>query len=643
MTSVLLLLLQFDWEKLRPENLFGRQILERTPAGLSIVYLIGVAVLLVLMAVLSFSNFRRPKFAFEENLPKEVKRKLTVTLANRSLRAWQIVFVFIALAVWGYHVYWTYYADDYNEQFQALSYKDLRNRRTTAASLRGWMFDRSGKLSNALAYYKLDKNGDITRTFALEREMAHLLGSERGTPGLERTIYKKNADTTPEAWEVLTKIKRKEEDQRDVRITLDRDLQAFLAEQLNGKKGAIVVLNPQTGDVLAMYSNPSFSLADTRTLDGYLKLEGDQMNKLLLSRATREYYVPGSTFKTFTLISAFRAGRENSRFSSFPEGFVPYKNSRPIVDATQKLQPDGSVTGACDGGCDEKNITDAYKVSSNQFFAQLGISLGRERLTETARAVGIAPVDAPDEALAQGFFPDIWNTSNPAIAGALAPERSTIVTGGKISLYDLGLEGMGQGYAGQMTPFQMALIASIPANMEGKLMKPKIEADQPPQAFAQVVSPQQASAMRDIMSTVTEEPGGTATAVFSRLGGTDIRVGGKTGTAEKQAYLYDEKTGRLKTVKRIVKDADGNPIEKIFPQMYERTDSWFICIAPLGKPQLAISVVVENGGYGATTAAPIAANVIRKARELGLLGEQYKPKQQIAPPNFNAKPTRKKK
>jgi len=428
-----------------------------------------------------------------------------------------------------------------------------------------------------------------------------------------------------------------------LRVTLDRDLQAFLAEQLNGKKGAIVVLNPQTGDVLAMYSNPSFSLSDTQTLDNYLKLEGDKMNKPLLSRATREYYVPGSTFKTFTLISAFRAGRENSRFSSFPGGFVPYKNSRPIVDATQKLLPDGSVIGSCDGGCEEKDITEAYKVSSNQFFAQLAISLGRERLRETAGAVGIGAVDAPEEAVAQGFFPEIWNTSNQRIANALSPEQSTIVTGNKISLYDLGLEGMGQGYAGQMTPFQMALIASIPANMEGKLMKPKIEADLQPQAFAQVLSPQQASAIRDIMSTVTEEPGGTATAVFSRIGGTGIRVGGKTGTAEKQALLYDEKTGKLKTFKRKVKDENGTLVEKNFPQMYERTDSWFICIAPLERPQLAISVVVEGGGFGARTAAPIAVNVIMKARELGLLGEQYKPKQQTQQINQPAKQGKKKK
>lgn len=636
---IMLFLLQIDWKKWSPEAIFGGQVLERTPAGLTIIYLIGVAVLLAFLIISFVDNFRRKKFVFEMNLPKEVSRKLTQTITNRSLRVWQGVFVVLALAVFGFQVYWTYYADESNEQFQALSYKDLRNRRTTAASLRGWMLDRTGNLGSALAYYKVDKDGEIGRYFALEKEMAHLLGTERGTPGLERTLYKKQADPMPEAWEILTKIKRPEEGQKDVRITIDRDLQAFLAKELEGKKGAIVVLNPQSGDVLAMFSNPSFNLSEAQNLEDYLKLEGNKRDKPLLNRATREYYVPGSTFKTFTMISAFRAGKQNAVFASYADGFKPVRGSRPIVDATQKYDPaSGSVGGACDGGCGEKDIAFAYKVSSNQYFAQLAIELGRERLRETALLVGINPVDSPDDALMQRFFPSIWNTSNPAIASAISPQQATMVTGSDISLYDLGLEGMGQGFAGQMTPFQMALIASVPANMEGKLMKPRIEADQPPQQFAQVLSPQQAAVIRDIMSSVTEEPGGTGTVISAKLAGTGIRTGGKTGTAEKLAPSYDEKTGKLKTEKKKRKNAAGQMEEYNVPVMYERTDSWFISIAPLEKPQLAIAVVVEGGGFGARTAAPIAANVILKARELGLLGDQYKPR--VPAPKPGVKPAK---
>ena len=159
-------------------------------------------------------------------------------------------------------------------------------------------------------------------------------------------------------------------------------------------------------------------------------------------------------------------------------------------------------------------------------------------------------------------------------------------------------------------------------------MKPKIEYDRQPEIFSPVLSPQQAAQIREIMALVTEGSGGTATRVFANVRAAGIRSGGKTGTAEKLAPAYDEKTGKLKTVTKKRRDENGELVEYQSPVMYERTDSWYISIAPLEKPTLAIAVVVEGGGFGARTAAPIAANVILKARDLGLLGEQYKPKNQ---------------
>ena len=620
----LLFFLLVDWAKWKPENIFGGQVLERTPAGMSIVYLIGVGILIGFLLITFLDNFKRPKFLFEQNLPKEVRRKLTQTVANRGLYVWQTFFILVALFVFGFQVYWTYYAEDTNEQFQALAYKDLRTRRTSAANLRGWMLDRTGKLDAALALYKIGKSGDIQRTFPLEKEMAHLLGTERGTPGLERTLYKKEADPMPEAWEILTKYRKPEPEQKDVRTTIDRDLQAFVAAQLEGKKGAIVVLNPQTGDVLAMYSNPSFNLSEAQDLNSYLKLEANKDQKPLLNRATREYYVPGSTFKTLTMISAFRAGKQDILLDDLastnePPCYSPFRGSRPICDAG----------GSCEICQTNVSIREAFKVSSNQYFAHLANELGRERMAETARLAGIMPVSERKDALTQGYFPDIWNTSNKSIAYALAPARATIVTGKELSLYDFGLEGMGQGLASQMTPFQMALIAAIPGNLQGRLMKPKIEADLPPQAFADVISPQQAAAIREIMSTVTEEAGGTGGRVKAALAGTGIMAGGKTGTAEKDdAPRYDPKTGERMFVMKKKKDENGDIIEYKEYLTFNRTDGWFICIAPLENPQLAIAVVLENIGnqFGGGTAAPVAANVILKARELGLLGEKYKAK-----------------
>ncbi|QQS33066.1 MAG: hypothetical protein IPM50_00335 [Acidobacteriota bacterium] len=616
------------------EDIFGKQVLERTPAGLSIFYLVAMGVLVITLSLTLLESRSTANAKPEANLLPSVVRGLSRSIANRSLWSWAAVFVLLSLSVFLSQLYWVYFAESYNERFQSLSYKDLRNRRTSAATLRGWTLDRSGKLDNALAYFKLDRDGNIVRTFSLDQELSHLFGTERGTPGLERALYSGRTEKFPESLDVLTMIKRTADEERDVRTTIDKNLQAYIASQLEGRKGSIVVLDPQNGDLIAMYSSPSYKLSEAQSLDDFLRLEADKRDKPLLDRSTREFYVPGSTFKAFTMISAFRAGRENAVFSSFADGFRPSRGSRPIVDASQKLAADGSVGGACAGGCAEKDITLAFKVSSNQYFAQLAISLGRERLRETAEVLGMNPVDQPEQALIPSFFPEIWNVSKPAIANSISPRRSTIVVGKDLSLYDIGLEGIGQGYAGQMTPFQMAMIAAVTGNVEGKLMKTRIEADRPPEMFSQPLNPQQAARVRAIMSTVTEEPGGTGAVIAAKLAGTGIRTGGKTGTAEKLAPQYDQK-GQPVIETRRRRSGSGEWEEYKVQATYERKDSWFISIAPIERPRLAIAVVVEDGGYGSRTAAPIAANIILKARELGLLGENYMPRRPspAQPPN----------
>ena len=124
------------------------------------------------------------------------------------------------------------------------------------------------------------------------------------------------------------------------------------------------------------------------------------------------------------------------------------------------------------------------------------------------------------------------------------------------------------------------------------------------------------------MGLVTMGPSGTGTSVFAPVTAQGIPTGGKTGTAQKEVPEYDPKTGEMKTEKKIERDRRGNPIREyevpvLSPE--KRIDSWFLCIAPLDRPQLAIAVIVEGGGYGARAAAPIAAALVLKARDLGLL------------------------
>jgi cell division protein FtsI/penicillin-binding protein 2 len=586
---------------------------ERMPALLTLIYLVGLLIVVLLLLISLFLNRRRGVVVaatIPEDLPKEVKRRLGSTSTNRGLRALRLIFVLLAIAVIGFHIYWTHYAADNNEKFQELSYKDLRNRRLSESTLRGWILDRSGKLENALALYRRDASGNIYRDYPMDRAMAHIFGSDRGDPGLERGLFGVQSGVLPEALEVVRGRTVEFKGNKDVRITIDRDLQQAAVDQLKGKHGAVVALNPQTGEVLALYSEPSYSLKEVEDETTWIKLETNQRDRPLVSRALGAYYIPGSTFKTVTMTAAFLAGEQATEFTCSGSGYYAAPGANVIFD---------------DGGPGEVHgrigIDTAYEVSCNQYFAQMGVKLGAERLKRAAQLLGIGTYDTPAEALRGRKEPEIWNASTDAIKRALAPREATIVTGKQVTRYDLALMGYGQGFAGQMTPFQMALAASAIANMEGKLMKPKIEFDRPPEVFKQVMTPQVAATLRGIMGLVTGGPSGTARGVFAPVQAAGINTGGKTGTAQKIEPLYDPKTGQVKTRHKVEKDNKGNIIreyeETIMDEEHPRIDAWFLCIAPLERPQIAIAVIVEGGGYGSKSAAPIAAALVLKARDLG--------------------------
>jgi cell division protein FtsI/penicillin-binding protein 2 len=594
---------------------------ERVPALVTLIYLGGFLLIILLLLVSLFLNRRRglsAAAAASEDLPAEVRKRLGSTSTNRGLRALRWFFVLLSLAIFGFHIYWAHYAQERNEKFQELSYKDLRNRRLSESTLRGWILDRSGKLENAFALYRRDSSGKIVRDYPMDSAMAHMLGSDRGDPGLERALFGVQSGALPEALEVVQGKTVQFKGNTDVRLTIDRQLQQAAVDQLKGKHGAVVVLNPQTGEVLALYSEPSYSLKEVEDEITWIKLEANERDKPLVSRALGAYYIPGSTFKTVTMTAAFIAGIQNTEFNCSGGGYYAAPGANVIFD---------------DGGPGEVHgrigIDTAFEVSCNQYFAQMGVTLGAVRMKQAAQLLGIGTYDTPTEALRGRKQPEIWNASTDAVKRALAPREATIVTGKQVTRYDLALMGYGQGYAGQMTPFQMALAAAAIGNMEGKLMKPKIEFDRPPEMFKQVVTPQVAATLRGIMGLVTGGPSGTARGVFAPVKAAGINTGGKTGTAQKVVPVYDPKTGEPKTRHRVEKDNKGNIIreyeETIMDEEHPRIDGWFLCIAPLERPQLAMAVIVEGGGYGSKSAAPIAAALVLKAKELGYFSAGQSP------------------
>ena len=152
-------------------------------------------------------------------------------------------------------------------------------------------------------------------------------------------------------------------------------------------------------------------------------------------------------------------------------------------------------------------------------------------------------------------------------------------------------------------------------------MKTKMEFNRTPEVFKQVLPPALGAQMRSIMNLVTGGPRGTARGVFAPVKAAGVNTGGKTGTAQKVVPVYDPKTGEPKTRHRVEKDNKGNIIreydEVIMDNEHPRIDAWFLCIAPIERPQIAIAVIVEGGGYGSKSAAPIAAALVLKARDLG--------------------------
>src|ERR1043165_2024504 len=433
--------------------MFLADLPEKQPALLSLVYTAGFALLALLLLLSLVFARRRRRSALDavapSDLPPEVRQRLGATSTNRGLQALRLGFILLALGVFGFHVYWAEYAAETNDRFQELSYKDLRNRRLAESTLRGWILDRSGQLDHALALYRRAPDGQIVRDYPLDSEMAQLLGSDRGDPGLERALFGIQSQAAPEALDVVEGQDIKQPANLDVRLTIDSELQKEAVAQLKGRHGAVVVLNPQTGELLAMYSNPSYSLKEVQDEETWVRLNANERDRPLVNRALGAYYVPGSTFKTVVMTAAFLNNMQDSVFSGTPGGYIAPGGGKPITDDN----------GSCEV-CGPMHLDVALEMSSNQYFAQMAVKLGPERLGAVARMLGIGTYTDPADLLRGRKRPDIWNVSSDAVARALAPRESTILASPKMRTYDLALEGFGQGYAGQMTPLQMAMAVS---------------------------------------------------------------------------------------------------------------------------------------------------------------------------------------
>lgn len=419
--------------------------------------------------------------------------------------------------------------------------------------LRGTIYDRNGK--------PLTKSSRINqetqkREYTGGEIFAHALGYvdiKYGITGLEKKYDKELMDTDIEdTIKSLIKNKGKEQEKigDSLKTTLDYDVQSKAYDLLGDNKGAVVALNPKTGEVLAMVSKPSFNPNNLQEI--WQSINADK-NIPLLNRATAGLYPPGSTFKTVTAVSALEnmPGVRNRTFQDNGELRISDKYSLHNYE------------GETFGNIDFKN---AYVHSSNVVFGTLGLELGNDKLKETAEKFYFNKyIPADGIPVEQSKFPTLKNYEKGSIAQTAIGQSSDLAS-----------------------PLQMALVSATIAN-GGTMMKPQLVKEVQtskgvlvksvqPESLGQIISTSTANTMRDFMKSVVQE----GTGVNASVEGVDVC--GKTGTADHQ-----------------VNGKDATP------------HSWFIGFAPYDNPQVAVAVIVEDGGQGGKAAAGIASEVIRTA------------------------------
>ncbi|MFN2252264.1 MAG: peptidoglycan D,D-transpeptidase FtsI family protein [Anaerolineae bacterium] len=335
---------------------------------------------------------------------------------------------------------------------------------------------------------------------------------------------------------------------RDVVLTLDRELQAYAADQLGDREGAIVVLDVNSGAVRALVSQPTF---DPAALDAG-DMPDEDPRQPMFNRATQGLYPPGSTLKTVTLAAAL------------DEGLV-----RPgdVVEDGQLVEYFAGFPVACDNnppGKDTFTISEAFGWSCNVTFARLATELGKRKFLEYGERFGLT--SAPPFPL-------------PVAAASLTADD-------EMSEPELASAGFGQGEV-LVTPLHMALVTAAVAG-GGAVPSPYLLEDVPNVRWSgladergtwkRAVPGDIARAMREIMIQSAQD--GWASAARQGL---DLRLGGKTGTAEVAG---------------------------------QTPHAWYIGFAPADDPSVAIAVLVPNGGQGGDVAAPIAGRVLNRALEL---------------------------
>ncbi|MFU2486352.1 penicillin-binding protein 2 [Thauera sp. WH-1] len=361
----------------------------------------------------------------------------------------------------------------------------------------------------------------------------------------------------------------------DLELTLDIELQRVAETAFGERRGALVAIEPETGGVLALVSMPTYD--PNLFVDGISTQDWRALNESpdhpLLHRAIYSTYPPGSTYKPFMALAGLETGKRTARQAIRDIGYFNFGGHRFMDD---KIGGHGTV-----------DLHKSIVVSCNTYYYQLANDLGIEGIAGFMAPFGFGDrtgIDLPGEAAGVLPSPE-WKRSR-----FRKPEQQRWYAGETISV------GIGQGY-NAFTPLQLANAMAALVN-DGKLFRPHVvkyvvdsrtgerRAVEPEPLREIPLQQAHLKAVLDAMVDVNKS--GTGRRAFQ---GAPYSVGGKTGTAQVfslRGQRYVEKNVR----------------ERL------RDHSWFVAYAPAEKPKIALAVLVENGGFGSQSAAPIARQVI---------------------------------
>ena len=473
-----------------------------------------------------------------------------VALANRLTRT---VFLFTALfAVLIGNL-------TYIQVFKAAEYQDMPSNNHTITKAR---YIKRGSIITAdgltLAESIQQEDGTYVRSYPNGNLAAHAVGyysQQYGSSGVESSQDKTLTGSKDySSWQnALNSLAGITEPGNSVQLTIDSRIQQAAEQALAGRKGAIVVLDPRTGAVLAWASAPAYDNTDIAAAMEAANASGGA-DTSMFDRATQALYSPGSTFKTVTLSSALENGVAalSSTYSSPGRMEI---GGADVVSVNE--QGHGTIT-----------LDRAFAVSSNTVFGQVAEQLGADRLVATAQAFGYGQNLGIDFSTAASIMPDPADMSTWELAWAGAGQP------------------VGQGHTPgpQTTVMQNAVIAAAIANngiamnpyVVGQILAPDgtVVKTTRERSLGQAVSSGTAEQVKEAMLDVVQNGSGSAAGIAG------VKVAGKTGTAETNSVT---------------------------------PNSTFIGFAPYDTPTLAVSLVLEETTENEATAAAVAGQVLRAA------------------------------